>query len=156
MKVVLHTEDDRLVLRNALDLVSPLAGDLDAGLDCLRAGVHGQYHVKAEELGDELGETREDIVVEGARAEGQARGLFTESGNQLGMAVALVDSRVGGQEVQILATLRIPDTGALSTSKDDRQGVIVVSSVGMLELESLAGGSSVVGGHDFFLLSLSV
>ena len=70
MKVLLDREDQSFVLRDSLDLVSPLARDLHCGLDSLSTSVHGQDHVEAEQLGGILSEAREDIVVEGATAEG--------------------------------------------------------------------------------------
>lgn len=68
MEVVFGTQDYRLILWNALDLVTPLARNLDARLDCLSASIHGQDHVVAKELGDEFGEPGEYIIVEGPRA----------------------------------------------------------------------------------------
>jgi hypothetical protein len=48
--------------RHALDLVAPLAGDLDRGLDRLGAGVHRQHQVLAAQLG-QLGAERPELVV---------------------------------------------------------------------------------------------
>jgi hypothetical protein len=90
VEVVLRTQDDRLVLRDLFDLVTPLSGDLDSSLDRLRTGVHGEDHVEPEELGDNLGELGEDIIIKSARAEGQARGLLNERSDEFGVAVALV------------------------------------------------------------------
>ena len=66
MEVLLYRKNKSLVLWDALDLVSPFPCNLDSGLYGLSARVHGQDHLKAQHLGDSLGETREDIVVEGA------------------------------------------------------------------------------------------
>ena len=55
-----------LVLRDAFDFVAPFSGNLHGRLYRLCSRVHGQYHVKTKELGDELGELGEDIVVEGS------------------------------------------------------------------------------------------
>ena len=145
MEVVLGTQDDRLVLRNTLHLVSPLPGDLDTGFDSLRTRVHGQNHIETEEFSDKLGEAWEDIVIEGTRAQSDPGRLFHESGHQFRVAVALVDRRVCGQEVQIVTTLGVPDRGALSPSEDDGERMIVVSGIIILGLNRLLGGGGVVG-----------
>ena len=72
VEVFLGREDPCLVLGNALDLVTPLACNLDSSLNCLSTGVHGHDHVKAQHRCDLLGEAGEDIVVECARAEGES------------------------------------------------------------------------------------
>ncbi len=47
----LFADDDLgLVRGDALDLVAPLAGDLEGGLDGLGAGVHGHRHIEAGEI----------------------------------------------------------------------------------------------------------
>lgn len=78
MEVVLGAQDNRLVLWNTLDLVSPLASNLDTRLDGLGTGVHGQDHVEAEVAGDELGEAGEDVIVECARAKSHTRSLVDQ------------------------------------------------------------------------------
>lgn len=145
VEVILSTQDDSLVLGNALDLVTPLAGDLDASLDRLGTSVHGHNHVEAEVAGDELGKAREDIIVESAGAQSEAGSLVNQSLDQLGVAVALVDGGVGGEEVQILLSLGIPHGGTLSARKDNGQWVVVVSSIFIFSLNGLGGGGRVVG-----------
>ncbi len=135
VKVVGGAEDEGLALLDALDLVGPLAGDLDGGLDGLGARVHGQHHVEAEDAADLLGPHGEHVVVEGARAEGQAAGLFGEGAHQLRVAVTLVDGAVGGQEVEVVLALGVPDVDALGAGEDDGQRVVVV------------GGELVLGGN---------
>lgn len=145
MEVVFRTQDDRLVLRNTLNLVSPLTSDLNTGLDSLGARVHGQNHIEAEVLSDKLGETWEDIVIKSTRAQSDPRRLLNESSHQLRVAVALVDRRVCGQEVKVVTTLGVPDRGALSPSEDDGERMIVVSGKITLSLNRLLGGGGVVG-----------
>jgi hypothetical protein len=60
------------------------------------------------------------------------------------MAMALVDGRVRRQEVKIVAALRIPNGGSLSTSEDNREGVVVVGCELLLRLNGLLGGGSMV------------
>lgn len=75
VEVFLYREDKSLVLWDALDLVTPFSCNLDSRLYSLSARVHGQDHLKAHHLGDSLGETREDIVVEGAGTKSESRSL---------------------------------------------------------------------------------
>ena len=56
VEVALHGDDGGLAGRDALDLVAPLAADLDRGLDGLGAGVHRQDHVLAGQPAQRLGE----------------------------------------------------------------------------------------------------
>jgi len=72
MEVLCDGEDQCLILRYSLDLVSPFARYLYSSLYRLCSRVHGQDHVKAKQLGSILGEPWEDIVIEGAAAEGQS------------------------------------------------------------------------------------
>lgn len=99
MEVVLCAKHNSLVLGNALDLVSPFAGDLDAGLNSLGTSVHGQDHVEAEIACNKLGKAREDVIVESTGAQSDTRSLIHECSNQLGVAVTLVHCGVGGEEV---------------------------------------------------------
>jgi len=79
MEVVHHTKDHSLAIRNFLDLVSPLPGNLYGRLDSLRARVHGQNHIIAKHSRDSLGEFGKDIVVEGSTAQCQPLCLIYQS-----------------------------------------------------------------------------
>jgi len=117
MEVLLHRKDQCLILRNALDFVTPLARNLNGRLHRLGARVHGKYHVEAEELGGIFGEAGEDIIVEGATAERQPRCLLGQGLDELGVAVALVDGTVGGEEVEVVLALGIPYTASARSCK---------------------------------------
>jgi hypothetical protein len=146
VEVILSTQDHRLVLRDTLDLVSPLASDLDTRLDRLGTRVHGHDHVEAKVAGDELGEAGEDVIVESAGAQSQPRSLVHQSSDQLGVAVTLIHSRVRGEEVEIVTSLGIPDGGTLGARKHHGQRVVVVSGIVVLGLNGLLGRGSVVVG----------
>ena len=107
VKVLCHTQYQRLVLRDLLRLVSPLPCDLDGRLDCLGTGVHGEDHLETEKLCDKLGEFGEDIVVEGSRAQGQSGSLLSQSLDELRVAMTLIDGTICGEEVQILLAWRL-------------------------------------------------
>jgi hypothetical protein len=57
----------------------------------------------------------EDGIIEGSRGESEFLGLVTEGGDDLGVAVALVDGGVGTEHVDVLLPLRIPDFGSLGS-----------------------------------------
>lgn len=99
MEILRNTDHESLVLWYSLVLVPPLPGNFKGGFDCLCSSIHRQDHVEVEILCDELCESREDIVVEGSRAQSECGSLLGQCLDQLWMAMALIDSRVCGQEV---------------------------------------------------------
>ena len=123
-EVLLGEEDLGRVLRQALDHVTPLAGELDGGLAALHSGVHRQHLVEAEELGDVLLVRAEAVVVERPGGECDGLRLLGERGDDLGVAVPLVDRRVRGQEVEILLAVNIPDLGALALGQNRRERMV--------------------------------
>ena len=118
VEVLLDREDQSLVLRDSFNLVSPLARNLDCGLNSLSTSVHGQDHVKAKQLRGVLSEAWEHIVVERATAESQSRSLLCKSLDKLGVAVALVHSAVRREEVKIVLLLRIPHAAPACARED--------------------------------------
>ena len=116
--------DDDLgaVERDALDLVRPLAGDLDGRLDGFGAGVHRQHHLGAGQLGEVMAERAELVVVERARGERQAVELARARPEQRGVPVAEVQRRVAGQEVEIALAVDVGDPGALGRGDHDGSG----------------------------------
>jgi hypothetical protein len=59
----------------------------------------------------------------------------------LGVAVALVDCGVGGQEVKVAAAVDVPHKRALAAADDDGDGRVVVGAVAVLAVDVLGGGS---------------
>ena len=118
MEILFYRKYQGLVLRNTLDLVSPLARNLHCGLNSLSTSVHGQDHVESEQLGGVLSEPREHIVVERTTAEGQSRSLLSQSLDELRVAVALVDGAVCGKEVKVVLLLGVPDAAAACARED--------------------------------------
>ena len=115
------------LVRHALDLVAPLAGDLDRGLDRLGAGVHRQHHVLAgtarparRQNGAEL------VVVERPAGQRDPVELRAGGGDQRRVPVAEVQRRVAGEAVQVAPAVDVGHPGALGVGDDDRQRVVVV------------------------------
>lgn len=106
--------------------VGPLPGDLECRLDRLDTRVHGQDLVVPEQLGDLLLVRAEHGVVEGAGREAKFGGLAGQSGHDAGVAVALVDGRVGREAVEVLAPFRVPDFAAGRTVEDHRERMVAV------------------------------
>jgi hypothetical protein len=78
--------------------------------------------------------------VESTGGESENFRLFLESIYNAGMAMALVDSRVGGQEVHVSLTLDVPHVDTLGAVDYHRNWVVVVSTLGQLEVNGLDGG----------------
>jgi hypothetical protein len=100
--------------------------------------------------------SNQHVIVESARSEGDLLGLLVERVDDLRVAVPLIDSRVGRQEVQVpddnggsstpkaftakLGTVNvekvpspfyIPDMDALSTGEYNRDRVVVVGTIAL-------------------------
>ena len=146
VEVAVGHDDEGLVLRDALHLVAPAAGQLEGRLDGLGAGVHRQKLVIAEVLGGHLLVGAQAVVVEGAGGQAQLLGLVAEGLHDLGVAVSLVDGGIGRQEIVVPLAVHVPDIDALAPFQDDGQRVIVVRAVFLLHLDELGGGV-LLGGH---------
>ena len=122
VEVVGADDDLGLVLRHALDLVAPLAHRLDRGLDRLGARVHRQDLVRAGQRRELLVEAAELVVAEGAAGQRQPAGLLDHRREDLRVAVALVDRRVGGEAVEVAVALDVGDPGALASVSTTSSG----------------------------------
>ena len=146
MEVSFEDQDLRLTVRYALDLVAPLARDLDRRLDGLGAGVHGQHLRVAGQVMDRLVERTELVREKGTRRQRHTLGLFFEGLAQARMGVALVDCRVSRQEIEVLVAVGVPDPDALPALDHDVQRVVVIGAVFLLEMDEVGGVGS-CGGH---------
>ncbi len=133
VEVVGAGDDLGPVLGHALLLVAPLAGRLDGRLHGLGPRVHRQDHLVAGQLAELLGQERPLVVAEGPRGQRQLLGLVRQGLDDPGMAVALVDGRIGAQEIQVLPALDVVHPDALGLGDDDVQGVVVVGPVQVLD-----------------------
>src|SRR5208337_1669397 len=139
VEIVGARNDLGLIVRNALDLVPPLAGGLDRGLHSFRSGVHGQRHIEAGKLMQLLEEQRQLVVTESARSERDFVRLLHQGVQDLGMAVALVHGGIRCEAIQILFAFHVIDPAALGAVNDDIERVVVMSSVLFFELNEFLG-----------------
>jgi len=56
------------------------------------------------------------IIVEGAGSQGELLGLLNHGAHDRGVAMALIDRGVGGQTIEILIPLHVPDPDALTAA----------------------------------------
>lgn len=107
---------------NALDFISPFSRDLDSCFHGFCTSVHWEEHVIAKHFGHEFGESREDIVVESSAAQSQSLGLLCQSFHEFRVAVALIHSAVGREEVKVMFSFLIMSF----VSKAVQQGVVIL------------------------------
>ena len=132
--------DLRLIRGDALAVVAPPTCQLEGRLDALGPRVHQQRLVEAEALGQLLLDGPELVVVEGPRRQGQRARLVHDRLHQPGVAVPLVHGGVGRQEVVVLLALHVPHGAAGPPREHDREGVVVVGAVAILEGNERGGG----------------
>ena len=77
--------------------------------------------------------------MKGTRCQGQNAGLIRQGRYDPGVAMALVDSRIAAQAVEIPFAIHIPDKDTGATVKDDRNGMIIMCAVSLLQLQVSAG-----------------
>ena len=139
MKIVGADDDLGFVLRNALDLVAPLARGLERGFDGLGAGVHGQRHVEAGQIVEFLVEQRELLVAEGARGERDFPRLLVQSLQNLGMTVSLVHRGIRRQAIEVAFALDVIHPHAFGALDDHVERMVVVSSILVFEFDEVIG-----------------
>src|SRR5829696_6632905 len=100
VEVAAGHDDPRLVGGHALDLVAPLAADLDGGLDGLGAGVHGEHQLLATEVTERGAEISELVVDERAAGQRQAVELRVRGRDEARVAVAEVERGVAREQVE--------------------------------------------------------
>ena len=105
--------------RKHLDIIAPATGQLAGSFAALDAGVHRQNPLVSEELGDELTIWAQHIIVESTRRKGQYLGLRFHRLEDLWMAMALIDSRIGGEEIVIFLAINVPNLHSLTFGKHD-------------------------------------
>ena len=141
VEVALHGDDGGLAGRDALDLVAPLAADLDGGLDGLGAGVHRQDHVLAGQPAQGLGEAAELVVEERAAGQRQPAQLLARDRDEALVGVAEVERRVAREAVEVALAVDVDDPGAVALGEHHGQRVVVVRGVALGGLDVGAGRS---------------
>ena len=146
VEVALHRDDGGLPGRDALDLVAPLAADLDGGLDGLGAGVHRQDHVLAGEAAQGLGEAAELVVEERAAGQRQLAELLARDRDETLVGVAEVERRVAREAVEVALAVDVDDPGAVALGEHHGQRVVVVCGVALGGLDVGCGALGDLGG----------
>ena len=90
MEVARRAEDDRLAVGDALLFVCPLTGELQGSLYCLRASVHGQYHIVPKHICDLLCKAAKYRVVKCARRQRELLCLLNESADYSWVTMTLI------------------------------------------------------------------
>ena len=139
VEVAARHDDPGAAVRDALDLVAPFAGGLDRRLHRLGAGVHRQHRLHAAQVGQLGAERGEAVVVERPRGERETVQLGLGRRDQPAVAVAEVERRVAGEQVQVAAALHVRHPRALGGRHDDRQRVIGVRAVRVRGRDQLGG-----------------
>ncbi|EGE56146.1 hypothetical protein RHECNPAF_7500118 [Rhizobium etli CNPAF512] len=128
MEIVGADDDLRLALRHTLDLVSPFAHRLDGGLHGFSAGIHRQDLVRAGESGELFIEIGELVVAEGAGGEGEPARLLDHGGEDLRMAMALVDRGIGREAIKITVAVGIPDINTFAARQHNVERLVIVGA----------------------------
>mmetsp|Transcript_16859 Transcript_16859/g.43198 ORF Transcript_16859/g.43198 Transcript_16859/m.43198 type:complete len:298 (-) Transcript_16859:104-997(-) len=136
-EVILGKQHLCLVFRDALDVISPAPCQLQCSLAALHAGVHWQNLVKPEQLGDILFVLAQDIVEEGPGCECKLGSLICQSAHNFWVTVALVDGRIGAEEVKVALAVDIPHKHSLAALENHGQRRIVVCTEGVLLADNL-------------------
>ena len=137
VKIIFADDDFGLPAGNSLLRVAPLARGLDRGFHGLGAGVHGQRHLVARQVVQFLIEQRELRIAKRARGERDLAGLFDQSGEQFRVAVALVDSGIGGQAIQIALPFHVVDPDTFAALDHHVERVIVVRAVSIFQRDEV-------------------
>ncbi len=135
VEVAGEDQDLGLAVRHALDLVAPLARGLDRGLHRLGTRVHGQHPRVAGQLAHLPVQRAQLVVAERPRGQRHLLGLLDQRAADPRVGVALVDRGVGGEEVEVLVALDVPDPDALGALDHHVQRVVVVRSVGVFQTD---------------------
>ena len=139
MKIVGADDDLGLPIRHTLHLVAPFAHRLDRALHRFGAAVHRQHLVGAGQLRDLFVEGGELVVVEGAGSQRQSARLLHHGGEDFWMAVTLVDSRIGGEAIEITVALGIPHPNALAARQNDADRLVVIGAKARFPRDEIIG-----------------
>ena len=120
VEVALARDDFGHSSRNTLHVIGPLSRNFDGRLDRLGAGVHRQHLVVSKIGGDELLVLAQVAVVKGPGRQCQLLRLGIHRSDDVRVAMALVDSRVGAEEVEVLLALDVPDVHPFAAVQNNR------------------------------------
>ena len=140
MEIVRAHDDLGFAVRDTFHLVAPLASRLHGCFDCFRARIHRKGHIEAGQIVEFLVKRPELIIAKCPRGEGDLVRLFRERLQNSGMAVPLIDGRVGGEAVQIAVAFDVIHPYAPGAFDHDVERMIVMRTELVFEFDELAGG----------------
>ncbi len=114
VEVAFAADNHNLVVLDAFLDDAPAAGQLQGCLVGLGTAVHRQHLLIAEIFGHVFFPLAKAVVIESAAREGQLVGLVAEGLDDFRVAMALVDSRIGRKEVEILFAFAVPHKSAFA------------------------------------------
>ena len=76
---------------------------------------------------------RELVVHEGARGDCEPRRLFGERRQDAGVAMPLIDRRIGRQTIEVAAAVNVPEPDAEATGEYDIERLVITRAVFALE-----------------------
>ncbi len=109
MEIVRTNNHLCLIGRYAFHIVGPPAAELNGGFYGFRTRIHGEHFIVAKALSDGLFKGPQLRIVEGTRCQRKGLCLLHEGADNSGMAVSLIDRRIGTQEIKVLLALDVPN-----------------------------------------------
>ncbi len=119
MEIVRTNNHLCLIGRYAFHIVGPPAAELNGGFNSFSSRIHGEYFVIAKAFGDGLLKGPQLCVVKGTRCQRKRLCLLHEGADNSGMAVSLIDRRIGTQEIKVLLALDVPNANPLALLQDN-------------------------------------
>jgi hypothetical protein len=119
----------------------------------------------SEQIGKQTLRNSQFLIIHGPGAQSQNFTLFLKRLNDPRMAVALIDSRVAGDEIKILLVVHVPDVRTTPARGNHRNGLVVVAAVnqffsGNLEVIMYSmhsrDFSEIVCQYEFFVVNYSL
>jgi hypothetical protein len=145
-KIVASKHDFGFAIWNSLDKISPSSREFDRRLSSLDTSIHWQHFVVFKQFRDVISVNRHLVVMKSTRSESNAIDLIFEcldevkiekntSGRDLHdtrVTVALIDSRICGQKINVLSPLNVPHINSFSMRKYNRYRVVIVGTGSIL------------------------
>ena len=129
VEIVGADDDFGPVLRHPLNLIAPFARNLDRAFHRFGTRVHGQNLVRIGGSAEFFAEQRELVVHESPRRDSKPRRLFDQCREDAGVAVPLIDRRIGRKAIEIAAAIDIPNPNAEATGEHHIKWRVVARAI---------------------------